>query len=97
MLSLSFDRLVYPYGVRSNTMTKYIINLALLLAARNVQSILDFFTALDTKLDKFIANRDIEIERINKDIAKLTDNRLGVEKAKEVAARLKDGVTGLIA
>lgn len=76
-------------------MSRYLINFALLLAARNVQSILDFLTGLDAKLDAFIASRDAEVTVINQQIDALTDRRAGVTAAKAVAAKLKDGVADL--
>lgn len=73
-------------------MTRAIANLLLALVARNVQSILDFVTQIDARLDSYIAKQDRDEAAINAQIDALTDNRAGIRAARELAARVQTGV-----
>ena len=52
------------------------------LVARNVQSIVDFMIALDTKLDAFLEKHDAEVSKFEKKIDDLFDT--ADERSKEI-------------
>lgn len=74
---------------------RFITNLLLALVARNIQTLLDFITRVDSSLDSFIAKRDAEAEAVNRQVSQLINKHTAIRAQQKTARNLKTGLASL--